>query len=217
MNILRRLRPVHLICNGHGRPLSLFSLPREDKLPELDPGFKVYYRGNLTKFVRMLKTFSISTTITGLMFYQYAIIKLGILDKSSWQVGAVTTLCGGVILSPLLTNLMTKRYIIQLAFNNETNVFKIYSLNLINQLKTTTFTADQVNSTVNRPLTTFMVGRKPFFIDPLQFSDISVYEHLMGFDKIKHLIEDENPQTRNKTESDSKTAPEGRVIQDKIK
>ena len=182
----------------------LFTRQREEKLPKPEPGFKIYYQGNLTPMVKMLKTFSLSTTITGMLIYAY-MIKVGIIEKQQSTIAMtfMTATCGCVVLSPLLINLITKRYVTRLTYNEETNVFTVCSLNLFNQVKTTSFTADQVNSDTNRPMTTFTVNRKPFFVDPLQFSDLSVYERLMGYDKIKHLIDDDLVGKMNREQSQS--------------
>lgn len=169
---------------------SLFgSSAGSERHPSLEPGFKIYYKGNLAPYIKMLKTLSLSTTISGMIVYYVAVTKLKIYEKSATSFGLMSSLCGCVIFSPMLINLMTRRYVVQLSFNSDTKVFNILSLNIINRMKTTSFTIDQVKSNVNRPFTTFMVGRKPFFVDPLQFSDITVYEYLMGYDKIKHLAD----------------------------
>lgn len=182
----------------------LFTRQREEKLPRPETGFKIYYEGNLTPMVKMLKTFSLSTTISGMLIYAY-MFKVGIIEnqKSTIAITFMTATCGCVVLSPLLTNLITKRYVTRLTYNEETKVFTVYSFNFFNQVKTTSFTADQVNSDTNRPMTTFTVDRKPFFVDPLQFSDLSVYEHLMGYDKIKHLIDDDLVRKMNQENSES--------------
>lgn len=165
------------------------SFTKTENLPSLEPGFNIYYKGNLTSYVRLLKSLSLSTTFTAIILYYVGVTRLKLHQKSPAAFAVMSSLCGCVILSPLLINLMTRRYVIQLSFNKDTKVFNVVSLNIINRMKTTSFTIDQVKSNVNRPFTTFMVGRKPFFVDPIQFSDLSVYEYLMGYDKIKHLVD----------------------------
>lgn len=142
----------------------------------------------------MLKTFSLTTTMTGVILYYVAVTRLKLHEKSPTSFGIMSSVFGCVILSPMLINLMTRRYVVQMSFNNDTKVFNVISLNIINKMKSTSFTIDQVKSDINRPFTTFMVGRKPFFVDPLQFSDVTVYEYLMGYDKIKHLADVPIPQ-----------------------
>jgi hypothetical protein len=98
------------------------------------------------------------------------------------------TTAAAVVMTPLLLNLVTKRYVTRLYFDPNDKKFVIHSLNFFNRQKITEFSAGDVKiPTVSGPFTSFIVFGRPFFVDPLAFKDLSVYEHLMGFDKLDYL------------------------------
>lgn len=161
------------------------------------------YSGNLYKQVKMIKWFSLSTTAVGLSIQPFIwnAMNNSTSFSSSFMLGFAATTAAAVVMTPLVLNLVTKRYVTRLYFEPNDKKFELHSLNFFNRPKTTEFTAGDVKiPTVTGPFTSFTVFGRPFFVDPLAFKDLSVYEHLMGFDKLDMLG---RPLERTESSSDS--------------
>lgn len=164
-------KPVHSNTGSGGQ---------EDRTSQL------VYEGSLTRTVRGVKLFSLSTSSLGLAIQVMVYLKMSHESQSaSWVLvfgGSIATI---VLMSPLLLHYMTKRYVTRVYFEPESRTFTTWSLTLFNRKRVTTFKAeDVVLPSVRSPFTTFTVAGRPFFIDPLSFKDIAIFEHLVGYDKL---------------------------------
>lgn len=165
------------------------------------------YEGNLTRFVKGVKLFSLSTSSLGLAIQSILYLKMSGSETHNWVfvfAGSIATI---VLMSPLLLHYITKRYVTHLYYEPESRTFTTCSLTLFNRKRVTTFKAEDVAVPLVRgPFTTYTVCRKPFFIDPLAFKDISVFEHLVGYDKLderlRGRLRDED-QTANPASADA--------------
>lgn len=170
---------------------------------QLQDGSKLVYVGSLTPMVKRLKWVSLTTSAVGLslqpLMYR-SIVKPSSSTAISVALGAAAVTTALVILSPLLLNLLTKRYVTRLYFNRESLTFTLISLNFVNRTKATSFTAKDVQVPLTTgPFTTFLAHGQPYFVDALAFSDLGVYNHLMGYDvldeRIKNLAEKSKEST----------------------
>jgi len=135
----------------------------------------------------MLKWFSLTTSVLGLSVqpFLWKSFSTSTSFGSSFLISFTGTTAAMVVLTPVLVNLVTKRYVTQLHFREDDKTFVLHSLSFFNRKKTTEFKAEQVNvPAITGPFTTFTVFGRPFFVDPLSFNDMSAYEHLMGYDKL---------------------------------
>uniref|UniRef100_T1JLB4 Transmembrane protein 70 homolog, mitochondrial n=1 Tax=Strigamia maritima TaxID=126957 RepID=T1JLB4_STRMM len=141
------------------------------------------YEGLLTRMVKGIKIFSFSTSFLGLMCQPVLVSKS--LATSSIIIGSV----GGFIavysiLTPIILHWIVRRYVVQLYFDSNTKSFTSVTLGFFNTQKKLEFSACDVSvPEVESPLTTFIVKGKPLLVDPQQFTDLSIYGHLMGYDK----------------------------------
>lgn len=144
---------------------------------------RIIYSGNMTRMIKKLKFFSMSTSLMGIGLQTFIILTASRGGTSSLGVIVAGITTSGVILSPLLVNLVTKRYVTELSFDASTKIFRAKSLSFLNRCKITEFRASDVSiPTVSGFFTSFKVFGQPFFVDPEQFEDIKLYEHLMGYD-----------------------------------
>ncbi|RWS22787.1 transmembrane protein 70-like protein [Leptotrombidium deliense] len=144
---------------------------------------KLIYEGILSKKFKIVKYFSLSTSGIGLLLQPMFISKA--LSSGAVVVGVVGFMGFGIVCSPILLNLIAKRYITELYFNEKERIFTAYYLNFFNRRKSLSFKASDVHiPTVPGMFTTFQVfGKIPLFIDQEVVTDLKAYEHLMGFDK----------------------------------
>ena len=92
--------------------------------------------------------------------------------------------CLMVIGSPLLLNLATKRYITELTFNQETELFSATILNFFNQKKKIQFKKEEVQiPAIPGIFTSFLVRNQPLLMDPSFVLDKQAYMHMMRCDK----------------------------------
>ena len=142
------------------------------------------YKGQLTPNVKRIKLFSLTTTFLGLVCYPFLFKKASESNKSAIAHVFVGWTFIMVIFSPLLLHFITKRYITELRFNRGTKQFNAYTLNLFNRQVLTRFKQDDVHVPLIPGLfTTFLVRKKPLFMDPAFVKDIPAYQHLLGHDK----------------------------------
>lgn len=147
--------------------------------------------------VKMIKRLSISTTFISAGLQPFLYPKL-IATGSTFAMGFATVTCAGIFVSPLILNWFTKRYVIQLHYDDQQKQFTAKRLNLINRPVTLTYKAQDVQIPDSLGIfTTYTVGTKkqPLFIDPNLVVDLEVYKTMLGFDKPidlkrEHLFEE---------------------------
>ena len=168
---------------------------------------QLVYEGCLTRQVRAVKWLSLSTSCMGLALQCVVYLKLS-STTSQWVTAFASSIATIILLSPLLLHLITRRYVTHLYYDPKSRMFTTYNLTLFNGRRCTRFRADDVvTPTISSALTTFTVFRKPYFIDPLAFKDLSIFEHLVGYDKLdqklrstgtvdEDLIDNQKPQAQ---------------------
>jgi transmembrane protein 70 homolog, mitochondrial len=146
---------------------------------------EIIYEGNLLPIVKMIKVFSISTSLIGLVSQPFIMSKLFETELDLIKIGFVTVSSIFILCSPLLLNLITKRYVYRLNYNSKNDEYTAYTLSFFNQKVELTFKRDQVHFPMVPGLfTTFIVNSKiPLFVDSSSITNVNAYQRLMGFDK----------------------------------
>ncbi|KAG8233841.1 hypothetical protein J437_LFUL006864 [Ladona fulva] len=157
------------------------------------------YQGILTPHVRMVKIFSICSSISGLaaqpILYKHAAEMggTGVLIAVATFVGFFT------FVTPVLLHLLTRKYVTDIHYNSETSVYTASLLTFFLRVKKVSFkTEDVVVPDVPGPFTSFIAKDKALFVDPRQFEDPSYYGKLMGYDKPMDFLLKKEPLTDEK-------------------
>ena len=155
------------------------------QLPEQHPekGTLVYV-GTISGQVKLVKMFSLSTSIIGVCLQPVLYSKAA---ASSLPL-ALKFVLGGffnffIFLTPVLLHFLSKRYMTSLYYNGSTGKFTATNYNFFVREVQTTFTREQVSTANTGMLTTMTVDKKPFFFDPEMFLDHEIYVRMMRYDE----------------------------------
>ncbi|XP_059612790.1 transmembrane protein 70 homolog, mitochondrial [Phlebotomus argentipes] len=142
------------------------------------------YVGPLTKKMKAVKVFSLTTSITGL------IAQPMIIEQASKIGGtALVVFMSGFVgfftfVTPFLLHWITKNYVSAMKFNASTQE---YTATTISFFLTPTYTKFRISDVkvpdVPGMFTTFLVGKKGFFVDAKEFPDTNHFIKIMGYDK----------------------------------
>lgn len=157
---------------------------KETNSVDIGPGtWKEIYHGILSTQIKMVKFFSLSTSILGLSVQPILFQKL--LGTNAGMIVAVGSFIGFfTFVTPLLIHWITKKYVTSLEYDPERDVYSATTLSFFLRNKKIHFTVDDVKvPEVPGMFTSFLVKNKPLFVDPHMFSDLEHYGRLMGYDK----------------------------------
>lgn len=181
-------------------------------LPVYVPGKgELAYFGVMRKSVKAVKIFSLSTSLLTLMMQPYLMITLS--SVGTGMLAAIGTVMGLFTFgTPLMIHFIAKKYVSDLYYDEDTEVFVASTLSLFARRKELQFTADDVvYPTVPGMFTSVIIKGKPLFMDPYAFRLQSAYTKMMGYDK---PLDWELPSLEdNKTENIS---PKEKSSHDKI-
>ncbi|XP_069113728.1 transmembrane protein 70 homolog, mitochondrial-like [Argopecten irradians] len=145
-------------------------------------GNLVYY-GNITKSIKIVKIFSVSTSGVALCLLPFVmpnILELPPVLQFMLGSGVSFFMLG----TPLMIHAMTKRYVTDLYYNKDSNTFTAATLSFFCRRKVRVFTTEDVTFPSMASVLCFMkVKGKPLFIDPSGFRSREAYIKLMGYDK----------------------------------
>ncbi|XP_042886511.1 transmembrane protein 70 homolog, mitochondrial-like [Penaeus japonicus] len=162
--------------NEAQKPVSAKS---EDKIEvDIGPGtWQEIYRGILATQIRMVKTFSLSTTMLGLMMQPIIVQKAA--ETSFGIVVAMGSFIGFfTFVTPLLIHWITKKYVTRLEYDHEKDLYSATTLSFFLREKKIHFKVQDIHvPAVPGMFTTFLAKNKPLFVDPKMFSDL---EHPAG-------------------------------------
>ncbi|OWF49886.1 transmembrane protein 70 homolog, mitochondrial-like [Mizuhopecten yessoensis] len=153
-------------------------------LPLVDAvkGNLVYY-GPITKNIKIVKYFSITTSGIFLSMFPF------VLPDVAKLPAVLQFMLGGVVgaftfLTPVMIHVLTKRYVTDLYYNEDSNTFTATTLSVFCRRKATVFTPEDVTlPSVASLFCVIKVKGKPMFVDPSLFRSRTAYIKLMGFDK----------------------------------
>jgi hypothetical protein len=141
------------------------------------------YEGTITGMIKGLKVFSVTTSLVAIVGQPYVFLQL--YKTVPLPVLVFSGFLGvTAILSPLVLQWFTKRYVTHLYLDPQTNAFFADTLGLLGGKRSIQFKASEVTvPAVSGPFTSFIVKGKPYLVDPQLFQDMEAYKHLMGYDK----------------------------------
>lgn len=145
---------------------------------------KLVYKGNANKTVRIIKLFSITTSIMGVCLQPMLFKEMG--DSAlAFKVAAMTATAFFVFGTPLLLHFLSKRYVLQMYFNENTRIFTAERYNIFAQPKKFSFTAEQISDSIPNPFSNFQVGSHGFLLDTDKFRNDhpEAYKVFMRYDE----------------------------------
>jgi len=134
-------------------------------------GTDIIYIGTLARHVRIVKVFSLSTSIVGICLQPFIYTKLSALPVIlAVAVGGFASFF--IYLTPVLLHLVSKRYVTQMTLDPFTGQYAATTYTFFLRKKVHRFTADDV-SVPNVPglFTSIRVRGVPLFIDRDLFTD----------------------------------------------
>lgn len=169
--------------------ISCFNMDSKIKssIEHTDSAGKVIYTAPepMVRLIKMIKRLSISTTVISAGVQPFLFPKI-IASGSMFAVGFASLTSVGILVSPLLLNWFTKRYVTSLSYDDCNNKFTAEKLNILNRPVKLSFTPQDVKiPEVLGVFTTFTVGprKQPLFVDAQQVIDIEAYKKMLGYDK----------------------------------
>lgn len=162
--------------SGHGIKPKL-SYERNDQNGDPD----VIYIGTLARHVRIVKVFSLSTSVAGICLQPFIYTKLSALPVIlAIAVGGFASFF--IYLTPVLLHLVSKRYVTEMTLNPVTGQYTATTYTFFLRKKVHQFTADDV-SVPNIPglFTSIRVRGIPLFIDRDLFTDHRHFIQLFKF------------------------------------
>ncbi|XP_071446472.1 transmembrane protein 70 homolog, mitochondrial [Hetaerina americana] len=142
------------------------------------------YHGNLTPQVRMVKVFSLCSSIAGLVSQPILYKHASEFGGTGVLIGVATFVGFFTFVTPVLLHLITRKYVTDIHHNAKTGVYTATLLTFFLGVKKVSFLANEVVvPDVPGLFTTFKVKGSSLFVDPRMFEDPNHYGKLMGYDK----------------------------------
>lgn len=168
------------------RPLQTqgdFNVDEESKLPLRHPSKGVLvYTGRMAQYVKAVKTLSLSTSMLALLA-QPAVIAAA-KDDLMFKAGLMGSISAVIVSTPALVHFVTKKYVTDVYFNEDTKVFTLAHRSFFLRRKELQYTAgDVVLPFAPRMFVSHIVKGRGFFIELEAFRDTEIYKHMVGFDK----------------------------------
>uniref|UniRef100_A0A6A7FSZ2 Transmembrane protein 70 homolog n=1 Tax=Hirondellea gigas TaxID=1518452 RepID=A0A6A7FSZ2_9CRUS len=155
------------------------------------------YEGLLSTQVKLVKSFSLGTSIIGLSLQPVIINYLG---SSMSLVVSFSALIGMfTFVTPALIHWFTRKYVFRLRYDPSTDLYAATTLTFFLREKTIHFRPSDVTiPEIPRMFTTFEVKNKALFVDLETFKDIEHYGRIMGYDKPVDLrVDSSDEQKKN--------------------
>jgi len=150
---------------------------------------KEIYNGILTTQIKLVKTFSLTTSFIGLAFqpilYTYSSANAAVV------VGAGVFLSFFTFATPLLIHSISKKYVTKLYYNQVEDKYTAVVYNIFIRPKKIEFKVSDVEvPDIPGMFTTFKANSVPLFVEGSQFRDITHFGKIMGYDKPTDLMWD---------------------------
>ncbi|KAK0161148.1 hypothetical protein PV327_009654 [Microctonus hyperodae] len=145
---------------------------------------ELVYHGPLAKKIKMIKLFSISTSLFNLTIQPYLLPR--ILDSGSIAATVTAALCFGffIVVTPILLHVLTKKYVIDIYYDKEKNTYTASVYTFLAQLRKIEFTPHDVEQPeLRQMLTNCYIKGQPLLLDFSNFLDPIHYSTIMGYDK----------------------------------
>ena len=178
LDSLNRIRDRPLIEVEHDTPLSKREILRQDFLG------KLVYVGKLDKPFRAAKSLSLASSLGGAIMYPVMLPK--ILEDASIFVAIGYTIISAtfVLLTPSLIQMICKRYLTSLYYQESTQQFTGFYKNFFMMEKQIKFRVEDVEvPPITGMFTSMLIKKQPFFINHEDFIDKPVLMKMLGYDK----------------------------------
>ncbi|EDV97427.1 transmembrane protein 70 homolog, mitochondrial [Drosophila grimshawi] len=162
---------------------------------------RIYY-GTLAPRMKIVKLFSLTTSLVGIAA-QPILLEQG-MKIGGTGMGIFLCTIGGffTFVTPLLLHFITKKYVTELHYNTVTDEYTATTISVILlKIKTKFRTSDVTVPEVPGMFTSFLVKKRPLFVDPALFDDPEHYVRIMGYDKpidFKLNVNAESEQAKKK-------------------
>ncbi|XP_050294058.1 transmembrane protein 70 homolog, mitochondrial [Anthonomus grandis grandis] len=144
---------------------------------------RVYY-GQLSPHMRAVKLFSLSSSIVGITMQPFLYKEIVSTGNVPIILAAYSFIGFFTVVTPFLLHFISKKYVLELHYNEDKDTFIAKTLNLFCVIKETEFKVEDVDvPDVPGMFSTFNVKGKPLFVDPRSFDYPEYYAKLMGYDK----------------------------------
>merc|ERR1712226_792212 len=147
---------------------------------------KTIYRGILSAQIKLVKSFSLMTSVIGLGCQPLIYLKVNEAGSTSLPF----IVAGGAFLSfftfatPMLIHWVSKKYVTEMLYNRIENTYTSVTYTFLLRKKQITFKASDVKvPDIPGMFTTFQVNGRPLFVDGGAFYNPHHYGKLMGYDK----------------------------------
>lgn len=157
---------------------SIKDSPREKTLG------KLVYTGKLDKSFRAAKSLSLASSLGGAICYPVMLPK--ILEETSIFLAIGYTIISAtfVLLTPSLIQMICKRYLTSLYYDDKTGQFTGFYKNFFMMKREIQFRAEDVEvPPITGMFTSMLIQNRPFFINHDDFDDKFVLKKMLGYDK----------------------------------
>jgi transmembrane protein 70 len=145
---------------------------------------KLVYVGKLDKSFRAAKSLSLASSLGGAIMYPVMLPK--ILADASMIVAVGYTIISAtfVLLTPSLIQMISKRYLTTLYYQEQTQQFTGFYKNFFMMERQIKFRAEDVEvPPITGMFTSMLIKNQPFFINHEDFLDKPVLMKMLGYDK----------------------------------
>lgn len=156
------------------------------------------YTGRMSKIVRNLKILSLSTSLFSIGCQPF--IMQAARDDMMVKAGILSTMCLMIFSTPVLLHFVTRKYVTDIYFNEETCTFTLAKKTFFLRRKEVKYTADDAKVALTGGLfVTHKIKGSPYFIEYTEFRSREIYLHMVGYDKpIDNEILDPNRHMKPK-------------------
>ncbi|XP_034946319.1 transmembrane protein 70 homolog, mitochondrial [Chelonus insularis] len=181
-------------CERNLKALSSIQSRSYSKKEDVTLNAELIYHGKLSKSIKYVKIFSISTSAISLAIQPWIFPKI-------IETGSIPALMTGIIIfggfafiTPLFLHLITNRYALDLYYDKRRDVYVATTYTLFATIRQIEFTPDDITKPGNMQLmTTCFVKKKPIFFDYNDFKDLNHYSRILGYDKPMDFMLNEKP------------------------
>lgn len=140
------------------------------------------YTGGMARNVKGLKMLSLSTSLLALLAQPFVLSAAK--EDLVFKAGLMGTISAVVFFTPALVHFVTKKYVSDIYFNEETKVFTLAYRSFFLRRREWEYKAEDVEIPfAPRMFTTHLIRNKAFFIVAEDFRGKEIYRHMIGFDK----------------------------------
>jgi len=178
-----------------------------DEVADADDGEDEIHRGILSAQIKLVKGFSLTTSLISLSCQPilYYSLQSGTEKPLALMLGMGAFMSFFTFATPLLVHFVSKKYVTEMYYNKITDTYTAITYSLFLRKKQIQFRASDVHvPDIPGMFTTFKARNVPLFVDSDQFYSIKHYGKIMGYDKPLHdpLRWENKAETRRKEASD---------------